>query len=172
MEVVEDGYNAMLRIIPSDNKEDVWDPAAQISPRLPTMSAVEDSTEGSSNDALQHDEEVLTAELLDVLDEEHGKTVAGCRILAEEGLRLAKKAKNFDDQLRFTHPHCARSIRSDAHYFEKHGQLPPPRRSKKTSSGSLLDDESVYMGVQRWLRCQEMGKVSAIPAVQHSTDPL
>lgn len=196
VEDVEDEYDAMLRMLASDDEDDdmvlplstvqpAQSTAHKTGPPSPCQPAPVDIAH--ANAEAMHVEEEDTSALLDVIDEEQPTTIPDCRALAEAGLRLAKRAKNFDDQLRFAHlsnfyakvphlgrmkasalvaknfargPHCARCIRSDARYFEAHGQLPPPRRSKRRAGGSLLDDEGVYMGVQRWLRCQEKSQVT------------
>lgn len=166
---VDNKYDVMLRMLDSE-PESTEEQANAHAPDGPdrTIDPAPASAAETEQSAAQEQGEALTQELLDVVDEELPRSLLDCRALAEEGLSnfYAKVphlgcmrasllvAKNF-----VRGPHCARSIRSDARHFEKHGQLPPPRRSKVKASGSLLDDEAVYMGVQRWLRCQETGKV-------------
>ncbi len=45
-------------------------------------------------------------------------------------------------------------------HFEAHGTIKPTRQGKKNRAESMLDDEALQMGIQRWLRTLEVGMVS------------
>ncbi|EJD34753.1 hypothetical protein AURDEDRAFT_75916, partial [Auricularia subglabra TFB-10046 SS5] len=142
------------------------------------------------------------AEWLDVVDEDNIRSFGDFRGLAEECLAAARKAKDFHSQTRFAclsnfyafmtrrnatrsksalrvaqsfvrGPWFARRICADARYFEKNtGRLPPRRIGKKGGARSLLDDEDVMLGVQRWLRTQETGTITPQLLRKHLNEVL
>lgn len=151
-------------------------------------------------DAIEQDEEL--SEWLDVVDEDTLQSFQDFRSLAEECLRAARHAKDYDNQCRYANlsnfyafltrqhatrakaslrvarscvrgPWLARRICEDARYFEKtNGRLPARHQGKRASSRSLLDDEDVLLGVQRWLRTQEVGTITPQLLRKHLNEVL
>ncbi|KZS92070.1 hypothetical protein SISNIDRAFT_442933 [Sistotremastrum niveocremeum HHB9708] len=63
-------------------------------------------------------------------------------------------------------PYFARQLRMQARHFERTQSLLPSMRGKKTKAVALIDDEFFRLGLQRWLRTLEVGKVS--PKLMHT----
>jgi hypothetical protein len=123
----------------------------------------------------------------EVIDEDMPRESADFEALAFERLRQARKVKHYPSEVwyaslvDFYHwsPRqgrisaskrvsrnlgrgisFARGLRRQARYFELHQALRPSLRGKRVISGSLLVNEDVYLGLQRWLRTLEVGTVS------------
>lgn len=129
------------------------------------------------------------AEWADVVGEEvvsDKPTFKRLEALAEEGLASARKRKVYGDEVLFAAlcdfyawsdrqgriraslrvarnhrrgPAFAKVIRAQARYFEQSGSLRPSARGKRAGARSLLDDEELTLGVQRYLRTLGTGKV-------------
>jgi hypothetical protein len=123
----------------------------------------------------------------DVLDDAASEDLVVLEALAQEGLKKARKTHDYRSEVLFASlvdfyrwmPHQGRLraaarvaqnlgrgaafervLRAQARFFETNGDLFPSRRGQKKHHTSLLDDEALQMGVQRWLRTLEAGKVS------------
>ncbi|KAJ7935007.1 hypothetical protein B0H13DRAFT_2305164 [Mycena leptocephala] len=57
-------------------------------------------------------------------------------------------------------PAFQRVLCTQARFFEANGALKPTHQGHRAKQYGLLDDEGFYMGVQRWLRTLEVGKVN------------
>lgn len=122
----------------------------------------------------------------DVLADAVSKSPEEMQCLAREGLKTARKTKDYRSEvlfaslvdfyllkprlkrlraaLRIARNHqkgsaFAHVLCAQARHFEAHGSL-QPHWGKGGGYQSLLEDEAFYMGVQRWLRTMEAGKVS------------
>ncbi|KAG8937564.1 hypothetical protein FRC04_010653, partial [Tulasnella sp. 424] len=141
-------------------------------------------------------------EWVDVLGEEVNRselTFEQFETLALEGLASARKRKVYAEELLFA---CladfyrwskrqkrmsasrrvarnhrrgeafAKALRTQARYFEQTGSLKPSARGKRGGARSLLDDEEMCMGLQRWLRTLEPGKVNPAVLKQHVNENI
>jgi len=191
-DVVESDHGDDVVVVGLDNDDDVVELGSDVvvvEPNKGVSAIGERLEEAELDDSDKENEEVRDAELLDVVDEVLPKTIADFQALAKDGLKLARRAQSYQDQMRFASlsqfytflPHLnrirasqrvaqsigqgvyfARKLRSNARYFEKHGCLSPSRRGRCVKGGSLLDDEDVLLGIQRWLRVQVTGSVSLV----------
>ncbi|KIJ24318.1 hypothetical protein M422DRAFT_56449 [Sphaerobolus stellatus SS14] len=66
----------------------------------------------------------------------------------------------------------ARRLRGQARYFEQYQTLRPSYHGQRKTSGSLLDNEEVCMGLQRWLRTLEVGKATPLLLRKHVTEAV
>ncbi|KIJ53860.1 hypothetical protein M422DRAFT_242125 [Sphaerobolus stellatus SS14] len=151
------------------------------------ISSSEDEEE-PSGEVIQQEEAVDEAlEWIEVVSEDLPVIVADFQSLAEENLKTARKKGQYKSELLFvcltdfyrwtprqghisvscrvSHNHgrgesFTRLLRSNARYFEKHQALKPRQQGKQVTGGSLLDDEDIILGIQRWLRTVETGKVT------------
>ena len=126
-------------------------------------------------------------EYTEVVNEDMPSRTADFKALAREKLKEARKAKNYASEVwyaslsDFYHwttrqgrisasNHVSRNqgrgkyfawaLRRQAWYFKLHQALCPSWKGKQVVSGSLLDNEDLYLGLQRWLRTLEVGIVS------------
>lgn len=126
----------------------------------------------------------------DVLDDVVSKNPQELGEMSKEGLKKARKAKDYRSEVLFASladfyrwmphhgrvkaasrvarlhgrgPAFARVLCAQARHFEATAALKPSRQGQRVRGTSLLDDETVQMGLQAWLRTLEPGKVSDGP---------
>ncbi|KAJ7934884.1 hypothetical protein B0H13DRAFT_1854876 [Mycena leptocephala] len=69
-------------------------------------------------------------------------------------------------------PAFQRVLCTQARFFEANGALKPTHQGHRAKQYGLLDDEGFYMGVQRWLRTLEVGKVNPKLLQKHVNETL
>lgn len=121
-----------------------------------------------------------------MLGEDGAKSDSELRALAIDGLRAARKTQNYRSEVVFAslvkfyewkprvdrvkaalrcakaigrEPAFARVLLGQARHFKACGFLKPFRQGQRSQGTLVLADEAFTLGLQRWLRTLEIGKV-------------